>query len=127
MTILSIFHGGVLKNYESITSFATSDNGLAPSLSYIGVRTRVKFGGQWLKQEKVTFTQWNVVNIYIVYEKDFWPFKQSNGLLLWSFLCGMLNWSKMLILISVNILGIVLHLIHTEVFHGLTVADLAQT
>ena len=127
MTILSIFHGGILNNYENITSFATSDNGLAPSLSYIGVRTRVKFGGQWLKQEKVTFTQWNVVNIYIVYEKDFWPFKQSDDLLLWSFLCGMLNWSKMLILISVNILGIVLHLIHTEVFHGITVADLAQT
>ena len=71
MTILSIFHGGILNNYENITSFATSDNGLAPSLSYIGVRTRVKFGGQRLKQEKVTFTQWNVVNIYIVYEKDF--------------------------------------------------------
>ena len=41
---------------ESIKLFATPNNGLAPSLSYIGTKTRVKFEGQCLKQDKGTFT-----------------------------------------------------------------------
>ena len=41
---------------ESIETLATSDNSLTPSLNYIGVRPRIKFDGQCLKQDKVTFT-----------------------------------------------------------------------
>ena len=39
----------------------TSDNILAPTLSYISVKTRVKFDAGCLKQEKITFTQGNIV------------------------------------------------------------------
>ena len=34
-------------------------------------KIRVKFDGSFLKQDKLTFTHKTVVNIYIVYEKNF--------------------------------------------------------
>ena len=46
----------------------TFDNSLAPALSYTGHKTRVEFGGSYLKQDKITFTQEKIVNICIVYE-----------------------------------------------------------
>ena len=49
----------------------TSDNSLAPALSYIGNKTRVKFDGGCLKQDKITFIHGTIVNIYIVYEISF--------------------------------------------------------
>ena len=57
---------------ESIKPPSTSDNSLAPSLSYIGTRKRVKFVGSCLKQDKITFTHGRTVNIYIVYEINLW-------------------------------------------------------
>ena len=53
---------------KSIKHPATTDSSLAPSLNHIGFRTRIKFDGQCLKQNKVTFNQKTVVNIYIVCE-----------------------------------------------------------
>ena len=41
---------------------------LTPELSYYGTKTRVKFTGSYLKQDKITYNHKNVVNIYIVYE-----------------------------------------------------------
>ena len=45
-----------------------SDNSLAPSLNQIGFIIRIKFDGQCLKQDKVTFDHKTVVNICIVCE-----------------------------------------------------------
>ena len=53
---------------ENIKPRVTFNNGLAPALSYIDVKTRKEFDGSCLKQNKITFTQGNIVNIYIVYE-----------------------------------------------------------
>ena len=53
---------------ESIKSPTTSDNSLAPALSYYGTKTKVKFTRSCLKQEKVTFDHKKIVKIYIVYE-----------------------------------------------------------
>ena len=39
-----------------------------PLVDYVGTKTRVKFNGDCLKQEKITFNQVKIVNIYIVYE-----------------------------------------------------------
>ena len=47
-------------------------NSLAPVLTYIGNKTRVKFDGICLKQDKITFTHWKTVNIYFVYEINLW-------------------------------------------------------
>ena len=53
---------------ESIKSPTTSDNSLAPALSYPDTKTRVKFTGSCLKQPKISYTHEKVVNMYIVYE-----------------------------------------------------------
>ena len=41
---------------------------LNPSLDFVGNKIRVKFNGDCLKQEKITFNHGKIVNIYIVYE-----------------------------------------------------------
>ena len=56
---------------EIIKPSTSSDNSLAPVLSNIGNKTRVKFDGVSLKQDKVTFNHVTIVNIYIVYEISF--------------------------------------------------------
>ena len=58
----------------SIKSHTTSNNSLAPSLNYIYNKIRVKLDGSCLKQEKVTFTHKQVVNIYTAYEINLWSF-----------------------------------------------------
>ena len=57
---------------EGIRIPSTSDNSLAPALSYIGIKTSVKFDGGCLKQDKIKFTHEKTVNINIVYEKNLW-------------------------------------------------------
>ena len=39
-----------------------------PSLDYVGTKVRLKFNGDCLKQEKITFNRGKIVNIYILYE-----------------------------------------------------------
>ena len=39
-----------------------------PLLDYVGNKIRVKFKRDCLKQDKITFNQGKIVNIYIVYE-----------------------------------------------------------
>ena len=53
---------------ERISSIKTSDYGITPKLNYYGTKTRVEFNGRCLKQDKITYTHVNIVNIYIVYE-----------------------------------------------------------
>ena len=62
---------------ESIKRLSISINSLALPLNYIDLRPRIKFDGQYLKQDKVTFTHKNVGNIYIVYEKKLWVYIQG--------------------------------------------------
>ena len=59
---------------ESIILHATSYNGFAPSLNYIGVRPRIKFYGQCLKKDKLTFTHKSLLNISIVCEIHLWAY-----------------------------------------------------
>ena len=42
-----------------------SDNKLNPQLSYFGTKTRVKFKGSCLKQDKTTFNLGKTVNVYM--------------------------------------------------------------
>ena len=53
---------------ESIKTPTTSGNSLTPILSYYGTKKRVCFDRGCLKQDKVTFNNGRIVNIYIVYE-----------------------------------------------------------
>ena len=55
---------------ENITAPTTSDYKLNPQVSYLGTKTRLEFRGSCLKQDKIIFNHWKIVNIYIVYELD---------------------------------------------------------
>ena len=53
---------------EKINSITTSNYSMTPELSYNGTKTRAKFSGSCLKQDKTTYNNGKIVNIYIVYE-----------------------------------------------------------
>ena len=53
---------------ESIKPPTTPNKMIDPSLDYADTKTRVKFNGNCLKREKITFNHGKVVNIYIFYE-----------------------------------------------------------
>ena len=55
---------------ESIKPPSTSNKMLNPSVNYVGSKARVKFNGDCLKQEKISFDDWKVINNYIVFEID---------------------------------------------------------
>ena len=63
---------------EIIKPSTISNNSLSPMLSYIGNKTRVKFDGDCLKQDKITFLHGKTVNIYIVYEINLWNHADSS-------------------------------------------------
>ena len=53
---------------ESIKSPITSNNSLAPVLSYIGIKKKIeKFDGSCLKQDEVTFTHGVYIYIYSIF------------------------------------------------------------
>ena len=49
-------------------ALTTSNNSLAPTLKYTGKRMYVKFNGNCLKQDRITFNHGKIVNVYIVYD-----------------------------------------------------------
>ena len=53
---------------EMINSNTASNYSITPQLSSCGTKTRVKFSGSCLKQDKATYNHGTIVNIYIVYE-----------------------------------------------------------
>ena len=53
---------------KNITARTTSDYKFNPQLSYFGTKTRVDFRGSCLKQDKFTFNDGKIVNIYTAYE-----------------------------------------------------------
>ena len=53
---------------ESIKPPSVPNYFVNPTLNYLGLKTRIKFSGSCLKQDKVTYTHGKIVNIYIVYE-----------------------------------------------------------
>ena len=55
---------------ETIKPPTTSGYKLYPQLNYFGTKTRLKFRGSCLKQDKSMLNHGKIVNIYIVYELD---------------------------------------------------------
>ena len=53
---------------ERINSNTTSNHSITPELSYYDTKTRAKFSGSCLKQDKGTYNHGTIVNIYVVYE-----------------------------------------------------------
>ena len=59
-------------NYASSreSKWLPDENITVPTTSYFDTKTRLKFRGSCLKQDKSTFNHGKIVNIYIVYELD---------------------------------------------------------
>ena len=55
---------------QSIKPPSTSNEMFNPSVNFVGTKARVKFNGDCLKQDKITFDHGKIVNIYIVYETE---------------------------------------------------------
>ena len=53
---------------EKITALSVPNNFPNPSLEYLGTKPRVRFSGNCLKQNAITYNHRKSVNIYIVYE-----------------------------------------------------------
>ena len=79
---------------ESIKPPAASNNSLAPALNYISTKSRLKFDGSYLKQDKVAFFHKKVVNIYIVYEIYLWLFNVGKDFALGNSLVRAINLTK---------------------------------
>ena len=65
-TFVSSWESKGLSN-EKISSNTTLRYNQAPSLAYDNVRIKLKFAGDLLKQDKITYNHGPIVNIYIVY------------------------------------------------------------
>ena len=80
---------------KSIKPPAASNNSLAPALNHTGTKSQIKFDKSCLKQDKVTFIQKKMVNIYIAHELNLWPFNVSKGFALgnsfWRFFLELSN------------------------------------
>ena len=53
---------------EHITALTTSDYSLNPQSNYLGNKTTVAFKESCLKQDKITYAHWKIVNIYNIYK-----------------------------------------------------------
>ena len=64
---------GITNSIEKFKSFITANNSLSSKVRRINnSRIRVEFKGSCLRQDKVTFTTRNVVNLFIAYKLDTW-------------------------------------------------------
>ena len=95
---------------ETIEHPTTYDNSLAPALIYIGNKTSVKFEGDCLKQNKITFTHGKAVKIYIFNEIELLNYVDSSVPTPGNYLFDAVKLVKILILTSGSILNMVLDL-----------------
>ena len=57
---------------EKVRPLVTLNNSLFPKLKWNNSKIILEFKGSSLKQDKITFTPKNVVNLFIVFELDRW-------------------------------------------------------
>ena len=123
-----MFYHGLSKGLsnESIKANSVSNNIINPVLlSYLDTKMRVKFNGNCLKQDKITYTHGKVVNIYIVYE----IFSYSSGdnyPTLESCLFGAVTLTKNADIDKYSIMVMELGVIEKEVFHFQVVIDMVK-
>ena len=123
-----MFYDGLSKGlfHESIKPNSVSSNIInTVLLSYLDTKMRVKFNGNYLKQDKITYTHGKVVNIYIVYE----TFSYSSGdnyPTIESCLFGAVTLTKNADIDNYSIMIMELGLIEKEVFHFQVVIDMVK-
>ena len=66
--VISSWKSEGLSNEKISSTITTSNNKFATSLIYLNARLKVKFNGDYLKQDKVTYNHGPILNIYIIYK-----------------------------------------------------------
>ena len=56
-------------SYEGIKLLSTSNKMLNPSVNYVGTKSRVKFNGDCLKQEKILFDHRNSRHLHCLWNR----------------------------------------------------------
>ena len=109
---------------EKISSVSNSNDSVS-KIGYDNAKMKVKFNGNLLKQNKVTYNYGSIENIYVVYRLT--PKINLGGIgpTLQNCLFGAVELAKMLILVNTNILDMVLGLIQEDVFH-IRVEDMVE-
>ena len=69
LAMVNIFIFGNLK-VCLIKGLTPSNSSITLELSYYGNKMRVKFNGNCLKQDQITYNHGKIVNIYTAYEKN---------------------------------------------------------
>ena len=111
---------------EKFNSNIASNYKIMQELSFYGTKTRIKFNGSCLRQDKVTYNHGKIVNIYILYEITK-SYNLSNTYpALENCLFGAVSLTKNADINQKNILDMVLDLIQKGSFH-LVVEDLVET
>ena len=81
-----------LSNEKTSSTTTTSNNKFAANLIYDNARIKVKFNGDFLKQDKIMYSCKLVVNIYIVYKLT--PTAKDSSVTLQNCLFGALKLTK---------------------------------
>ena len=112
-----------LSNEKISSTTCNNNNKFATSLLYHNARLKVKFNGDFLKQDKVTYSYGPIVNIYIANKLT--PDTKDSNVTLENCLFGAVKLKKMLVWINTNILDMALDLIQEEVLH-IQVEDIVE-
>ena len=108
---------------ENIILTLTSIDKSATKTIYDNARIKVKFNGDLLRQNQVTYNHGTIVNIYIVYETT--PDTKTSNITLENCLFGAINLTKNFEINKYKIQDMILDWIQEEVFH-IQVEKLAQ-
>ena len=79
---------------ESIKPPSAPNNFHTPTLNYFGPKSRIKFSGSCLKQNKITYIHVKIVNIYIIHEINKKDNTISSDATLENFLFGAVTLTK---------------------------------
>ena len=112
-----------LSNEKISSTTSNNNNKFATNLIYHNGRLKVKFTGDFLKQDKVTYSHGPIVNIYIVYKLT--PDTKDYNVTLENCLFSAVKLTKNADLINTNILDMVLDLTLEEVVH-IQVEDMVE-
>lgn len=80
--------------HERIKPPDVSYNNLSQAINFNDIKTEVKFYGNCLTQDRLTFTHKKVVNIYNVYQIILWPYILDTAFALGNSLFGAIQFIK---------------------------------
>ena len=102
--------------HESIKFIDGSNNNLAPAINFNDTKIQVKFDGNCLTQDRLTFAQKKIVNTYIVYQIIFPPYILGTDFAIGNSLFGTIKFPKNADPDKFKYYGYGIELMHVEIF-----------